>query len=87
MFTTIYVYNCEYLYFRIMIRDLKNLYTLVIDNKVVMFETNLKKFVDELNEIEPETRNYDYYYRKFKKINQITFENTKGVKHYIQKVY
>lgn len=69
-----------------MIRDLKSLYTVIVDNKVVLFETNLKLFIERLNKIEPESRNYDYYYREFKKLNALEFTNNQGVKYHLQKL-
>lgn len=69
-----------------MIRDLKSLYTATIDNRVVLFDTNLKSFVESLNELEQETRNYDYYYREFKKNQLIVFQNNKGLVYHLQKL-
>tara|TARA_R110000868_G_scaffold225161_2_gene477430 strand:- start:1416 stop:1628 length:213 start_codon:yes stop_codon:yes gene_type:complete len=69
-----------------MIRDLKSLYTAVVDNKVVLFDTNLKLFVKGLNKLELETRNYDYYYREFKKSQQLVFQNNKGLTYHLQKL-
>lgn len=69
-----------------MIRDLRNLYTVVVSNKVVLFGTNLSDFIKDLKKIEPEIRNYDYYYRKFKKTDQIEFTNSNGKKYHLQKV-
>ncbi|MGB2528555.1 hypothetical protein [Flagellimonas sp. SN16] len=57
-----------------MIRDLKALYTAVVDNEVVLFETNLKLFVEKLNKMEPSSRNYQYYYRQFQKKKLLTQE-------------
>ncbi len=68
-----------------MIRDLKSLYTAVVDNKVVFFETNLKFFIEKLNEVEPTARNYQYHYREFKKTDLIIFEN-EGKKYFLQKL-
>ncbi|MDG5490539.1 hypothetical protein [Psychroserpens sp. SPM9] len=69
-----------------MIRDLKSLYAVIVENKVVVFETNLKLFVEKFNELEKESRNYDYYYRQFKKKETLEFENTNGVKYHLQKL-
>lgn len=68
-----------------MIRDLKSLYTAIVDNGVVFFETNLKLFVEKLNEAEPTSRNYQYYYREFQKTDKLTFENN-GKKYFLQKL-
>lgn len=69
-----------------MIRDLKSLYTLITDNRVVIFDTNLKSFVEKLNDFESDTRNYDYYYRELKKTQLIEFQNNSGRKYYLQKL-
>lgn len=69
-----------------MIRDLKSLYTAVVDNKVVLFDTNLRLFVEGLNKLEPNTRNYDYYYREFKKSQHLVFQNDKGLTFHLQKL-
>jgi hypothetical protein len=69
-----------------MIRDLKSLYTAVVDNKVVLFDTNLKLFVESLNKLEPESRNYDFYYREFKKSQHLVFQNNKGLEYHLQKL-
>jgi hypothetical protein len=68
------------------IRDLKSLYTLITDNRVVIFDTNLKSFVEKLNDFESDTRNYDYYYRELKKTQLIEFQNNSGRKYYLQKL-
>ncbi len=69
-----------------MIRDLKSLYVAIVDNKVVVFETNLKLFVEELAKIEKEARNYDYYYRQFKLKNIVLLSNNDDKKYYLQKL-
>lgn len=76
----VFVYIC------VMIRDLKHLYTAVSDNEVVAFNTNLKYFVESLSNIEPEARNYQYYYREFQKGSKLLFENSVGRKYVLQKV-
>lgn len=69
-----------------MIRDLKSLYVAIKDNEVVLFETNLKKFLIEFNKIEPDCRNYDYYYREFKKMKMLHYLNKKEENYFIQKL-
>lgn len=69
-----------------MIRDLKSLYVAIVDNEVVVFETNLKLFVEELTKIESETRNYDYYYREFKKSNKVLLLNNDNKEYHLQKL-
>lgn len=54
-----------------MLRDLKNLYVAIANGRVVVFDTNLKDFVGKLASVEPSARNYDYYFREFKKAEVI----------------
>lgn len=70
-----------------MIRDLKKLYALVKNNEVIMFRTNLKDFVCELNILEPGTRNYSYYCRRFEKEKNLEYVNEKGEVYNLQQVY
>ncbi len=69
-----------------MIRDLKSLYVAIKNNRVILFETNLKKFWSAFNEIEPDCRNYDYYYREFKKSNMLQYMNEKEEIYFLQKL-
>lgn len=63
-------------------KDIKRIYIAIRDNHPVAFETNLKNFWERFVLIEPEIRNYDYFYRKFKKEKSFTFISSKG-KHYV----
>ena len=67
-------------------RDLRNLYVAVCNNEVKVFDTNLKDFHAKLLEIEPGIRNYQYYYREFKKRSLIPFPETGEVKYNLQKL-
>ncbi len=49
------------------------------DNEVVTFGTNLKKFVQQLNDMEISSRNYAYFYRIFRKGNLIKVKNEQGI--------
>lgn len=69
-----------------MIRDLKNLYIVITGGKAVLFETNLKFFIEAFNKIEPKCRNYDFYYREFKKSESIEFINADGKSYLLQKL-
>lgn len=69
-----------------MIRDLKSLYVAIVDNKAILFETNLKLFIEQLEKVESETRNYDYYYRRFKKSKEQTLVNSDGKTYHLQKL-
>ncbi len=63
-----------------MIRDLKSFYVAIKDNEVVAFETNLQKFVPLIEAKEKEARNYQWFYREFKKSTY--FKLTLGGKDY-----
>lgn len=69
-----------------MIRDLKSLYTAVKNNRVVLFETNLKKFHTAFSKIEPSCRKYDYFYRKFKKGKILEYLSEDEEIYFIQKL-
>lgn len=69
-----------------MLRDLKNLFVAISDNKVVVFETNLKSFIELLNSKGICQRNYQFYYREFKKLNVITTVSKDGCQYTLQKV-
>ena len=49
-----------------------SLYIVIQKNKTVSFDTNLKYFVSNFLLIEPTARNYDWFYRQFKKSRQFT---------------
>ncbi len=66
-------------------KDVKYLYIVIKDNKVVCFDTNLKKFVEKFMEVE-EIRNYDYFYRKFKKEDYFEYTVLSGNIYMIQKL-
>lgn len=69
------------------IRDLKKLYTANQNNEVVVFATNLKSFVELLNNIEPNARNYAYYDREFKKVPVMDFVGESGKEYKLQEVF
>lgn len=62
-------------------KDVKYLYIAINANKVVCFDTNLKNFVEKFLLIEKEARNYDFFYRKFKKEDLFEY-NTESKKVY-----
>lgn len=66
-------------------KDVKYLYIAIKDNKVVCFDTNLKKFVEKFGQVE-EVRNYDYFYRKFKKENHFEYNARSGKVYSLQKL-
>lgn len=66
-------------------KDVKYLYIAIIDNKVVAFDTNLKMFVEKFMQVE-KIRNYDYFYRKFKKEDLFEYNTESGKLYTIQKL-
>lgn len=67
-------------------KDVKYLYIVIKDNKVVCFDTNLKNFVEKFLLIEQEARNYDYFYRKFKKENIFEYKTSTNKLYNFQKL-
>lgn len=67
-------------------KELKKAFVAIKDNKVVVFDTNLKDFVTKLNTLEPESRNYMYYYREFGKMKIMEFVNPNGEVYVLQQV-
>ncbi|WP_435416288.1 hypothetical protein [Polaribacter aestuariivivens] len=52
-------------------KRITSLYVIVSDNKVVSFG-NLKDTITVFQNIEPESRNYQFYYRQFQKSDSFT---------------
>ncbi|MCL4638969.1 MULTISPECIES: hypothetical protein [Olivibacter] len=50
-----------------MLQGLKALYIVIRNGEAICFETNLRAFVRKFEEIEGESRNFDFFYRKFKR--------------------
>ena len=69
------------------ISALRKLYTANHDNEVVLFATNLKTFVEALNALEPNSRNYAYYDRQFKKNSIVPFKGQDGKEYKLQLVF
>lgn len=61
-------------------------YAVISDNEVICFETNLKLFVEKFSRIVPDTRNYDWFYRKFKKESYFSQSFNGGELYFFQKV-
>lgn len=64
-------------------KDIKRIYIAISDNQPVAFETNLKNFWERFVLVEPEIRNYDYFYRKFKKDKSFSFTSSSGKEYVI----
>lgn len=65
---------------------IKSLYVAIVDNEVVCFDTNLKDFHIQLQELAKGCRNYDYFYRAFRKFSKIEYTDNDGNSFYIQKI-
>lgn len=48
-------------------KNITSFYVINKDNITIVFESNLKYLISRFNKVEPNSRNYMYYYRKFKK--------------------
>lgn len=59
--------NTYYFLLLFMIRDLTAFYVAIKDNEVVKFGTNLTAFHNGFKELEPGVKNYEWFYRQFKK--------------------
>lgn len=67
-------------------KELKRAFVAIKNNRVVVFDTNLKDFVTKLNELEPNSRNYMYYYRGFEKQKVLEYVNSDGEIYVLQQV-
>jgi len=65
---------------------IKAVYVGVSGNVVKVLNTNLLQFCNQLVNIEPEARNYEYYKREFKKESVLKFVNSEGVEYLLQKI-
>lgn len=53
-------------------QNITSFYVVNKENITVAYESNLADFINKFREIEPNARNYQYYYRKFKKSSTFT---------------
>lgn len=67
-------------------KDVKYLYIVIKDNKVVCFDTNLKNFIEKFVLIDEDCRNYDYFYRKFKAYDYFEYKTKNGESFMMQKM-
>jgi len=51
-----------------------SLYAIISNNEVIVFNTNLKAMVADFNTLQPLSRNYDWFYRSFKKEAKFVFK-------------
>lgn len=69
------------------IQALSKLYTANLDNRVVLFSTNLKDFAAALARIEPNATPYHTLRRNFEKTSEIEFTGVSGKVYLLQEVY
>lgn len=69
------------------IRAISKLYTANLENRVVIFSTNLKEFADELALIEPNAEPYHTLRRKFEKTSEMQFIGATSKVYLLQEVY
>jgi hypothetical protein len=65
--------------------NLKTLYVSINDNRVIMVDTNLKLFIERFIELQPSSRNYQWFYREFKKADYFKV-GLEGKDFYFQKL-
>ncbi len=54
---------------------IKSIFVANKENRTIVCDTNLQDFVYNLQEIESEARNYQFYYRKFKKDKEFVWND------------
>ena len=69
------------------IQAISKLYTANLDNKVVLFSTNLKEFAEALALLEPNAEPYHTLRRKFEKTSEMQFVGTSKKEYLLQEVY
>lgn len=69
------------------IQAISKLYTANLDNRVVLFSTNLKDFAEALARIEPDAEPYHTLRRRFEKQSEIEFQSKSGKGYRLQEVY
>lgn len=66
---------------------ISKLYTANLDNRIVLFSTNLKDFAEALAKLEPNTKPYHTMRRDFDKQKEIEFIGKSGKVYLLQEVY
>ena len=69
------------------IQAISKLYTANLENRVVLFSTNLKDFAEALARIEPNAEPYHTLRRRFEKQSEIDFTGKTGKAYMLQEVY
>lgn len=66
---------------------ISKLYTANLNNRVVLFSTNLKEFAEALAMLEPNAEPYHTLRRKFEKTSEIQFIGASSKTYLLQEVY
>ena len=66
---------------------ISKLYTANLDNRVVLFSTNLKDFAEALALLEPNSEPYHTLRRKFEKQSELNFVGASKKEYLLQEVY
>jgi hypothetical protein len=75
-----------YLFVKLYMNDrIGSFYVVVFNNEVICFDTNLKLFVEQFNKMMPQSRNYDWFYRAFKKESKFS-QVIGGNEYYFQRL-
>jgi hypothetical protein len=69
------------------IQAISKLYTANLDNRVVLFSTNLKDFAEALALLEPNAEPYHTLRRKFEKESDLKFIGASKKEYLLQEVY
>jgi hypothetical protein len=69
------------------IQAISKLYTANLDNRVVLFSTNLKDFAEALARLEPNAEPYHTMRRNFEKRNELEFVGASKKVYLLQEVY
>lgn len=69
------------------IQAISKLYTANLDNRVVLFSTNLKDFAEALALLEPNAEPYHTLRRKFEKQSELNFVGANEKEYLLQEVY
>lgn len=69
------------------IQAISKLYTANLENRVVLFSTNLKDFAEVLALLEPNAEPYHTLRRKFEKQSEIQFIGVSKKEYLLQEVY
>ncbi|WP_333601418.1 hypothetical protein [Flavobacterium sp.] len=69
------------------IQAISKLYTANLDNRVVLFSTNLKDFAEALALLEPNADPYHTLRRKFEKESEMQFIGASKKEYLLQEVY